>query len=149
MARILLPVLALFWAGLLFGVAYLATPAVFSAETVTRTVGIDATRHSFTVLNRAEIVLALASLLALSRAAAGRWVKGCIVLAVVIVALETFWMLPTLDARSDMVVSGTEPPPSAIHTLYISADTLKLLALLAAGGLAAKSLREDPKEKTS
>ncbi len=150
MPRLLLPIVLLFWAGLLFGVAYLATPAVFTAGSVTRAVGIDATRQSFSLLNRAEIVLAcLAVLLLIRKAASSRMVIGCAALACAIVALETFVLLPELQSRSDMVVAGNEPPPSPIHTLYISADTLELLALLTGGIASVRRLRAEPKEIAS
>ncbi len=147
MRRVLLPVTLLFWAGVVFGVAYVAAPAVFTAASVTRQVGIDATRHSFTLLNRAEIVLAGLSLLLLLRSAAGRIAISATVLACAIVALETLWMLPTLDRRADIVMRGAEPPPSPVHTLYVVGDSVKVLALLAGGVAAVRRLRKVPSEE--
>ena len=56
-------------------------------------------------------------------------------LAALIVALQWLWLLPVLDARAELIIQGGTPEPAPWHALYIAAEILKLLALLALGWL--------------
>ena len=61
-------------------------------------------------------------------------------LAVAIVALQGFWLLPLLDARAELIIQNQTPPPAPWHALYIAIEVLKLAALLLAGGAGLWSL---------
>ncbi len=97
----------------------------------------DVGRQEFGVLSLVEIgfaivTLALATLARPSRRvwtrARGRGAdRG---------ALQALWLLPVLDARAETIIQGGTPPSAPWHALYIVAEVLKLLALLAAGWLA-------------
>ena len=137
----LLAGLLLFWAGLLFGVSFLATPAKFSAPSLELAAAIDVGRQTFRVLNWAEMVLALGALAMVFGAPSKTWVRAAVVLAAALVALETVWLLPFLDSRAEVVIQGGTPPPSSLHVLYIAADVAKLFLLLAAGAGAIASER--------
>ena len=126
-----LVVVLLLWAGILFGVSFLATPAKFSAPSLTLPVAVDVGRSTFAVLNQVELgcaVLSLGLLLAgASRAFAVRLALG---LATLGLLLETLWLLPALDERARMVIDGGTPPSSSLHDVYIGIDAAKLVALL-------------------
>ena len=123
--------LVLLWIGTLLGVSFLATPAKFLAPSLTLPVALDVGRQTFAIFNKVEwlyiVVAALLLMLGVRRAAT---VIGLAVVALV-VASQTFWMLPALDARVGMIIAGGMPPPSRLHTLYIVAEIAKLLALVA------------------
>ncbi|MEX1197855.1 MAG: DUF4149 domain-containing protein [Pseudohongiellaceae bacterium] len=132
-------VLAVLWAGLLLGVSFLATPVKFMAPSLTLPVALDVGRQTFMVFNWVEIALAVA-LIALLAGAPQRWIRGVAVAVALIVALQTLWLLPLLDARVQVILEGSTPPPSQLHTLYIAADTVKLILLGVLGMLAFRSL---------
>ncbi len=125
--------LLFFWAGLLFGVSFLATPAKFAAPSLDLAVAIDVGRQTFRILNRAEIVLALGAVAMIFAAPMKTWVRAAVVLAAALVALETAWLLPVLDARADVFIGGGTVEPSRLHAAYVAADVSKLFLLLAAG----------------
>jgi hypothetical protein len=50
-----------------------------------------------------------------------------------IVALQTVWLLPVLDARVGMILSGQTPPPAAYHLIYVVLEVIKLICLLVGG----------------
>jgi hypothetical protein len=50
-----------------------------------------------------------------------------------IVALQTLWLLPALDARALVYISGSTPPPSHLHLVYIVVEALKLMGLFVLG----------------
>ena len=58
-----------------------------------------------------------------------------------LVASQTLWLLPVLDARVETYLSGEVPPASALHNVYVVVEGLKLLIL---AGVAILSLRRYP-----
>ena len=49
------------WAGLVVGISFIEAPVKFTAPSLPLSVGLDVGRHVFAALNRAELLLALAS----------------------------------------------------------------------------------------
>lgn len=132
--------LALLWAGIAVGVAFVATPAKFLAPSLSLPVALDVGRQTFRVYNGLEIGLAVLAIgLALGSAARRRWLLA-FAIPVFVVAAQALWMIPALDARVLMIQAGHLPPPSPIHTIYIAAEAVKVLALLAAALAPARAL---------
>jgi len=126
--------IALLWAGLSIGVAFLATPAKFTAPSLTLPVALEVGQQTFRVYNGVELVLLLA-LLVLGRwsTTPSRWYLAVLAPAAVILA-QRFWLIPALDLRVLAIQNGQAPaPPSQLHTIYIAAEALKVLWLLALG----------------
>jgi len=48
---------------------------------------------------------------------------------VVALAMQSAWLLPALDERVALIIAGTEPPPSHLHTLYGVVEFTKVAAL--------------------
>jgi len=124
--------LALLWAGLSFGVAFVATPAKFLAPTLTLPVALDVGRQTFRLYNHVELGLSLvAVLLALSATTRRRHALGFAV-PILLVLVQALWLMPALDARTLLIQAGQPAPPSHLHTVYIAVEAVKILALLAA-----------------
>lgn len=124
---------ALLWAGFLAGVSFLATPIKFTAPSLALPVALDVGRVTFAALNKVEIAAAVVLLLLVLTIARSGWnLAGALVLALVVGA-QTLWLLPLLDARVGTIMAGGTPPESNLHTIYIVAETLKLVVLLALG----------------
>jgi hypothetical protein len=123
----------LLWAGLAIGVAFLATPAKFLAPSLSLTVALDIGRHTFRIYNSAELALILA-LLAMGAGShwRRRWYLALLVPAAIVVP-QALWLIPALDHRVSAILAGQPPPPSSLHTVYIAAEGLKVLWLLAVG----------------
>lgn len=127
-------ILATLYIGLLLGVSFLATPVKFLAPSLTLPVALDVGRQTFMVFNITELVCALAlSGLALLAAARRQQVLAGGVL--LLVFIQTVWLLPVLDARVEIILQGSTPPPSQLHNLYIAMDVLKLALLVAVATL--------------
>ncbi len=129
-------VLALLWAGMILGVAFVAVPAQFAADGLSRAQGIDVTRQVFTRFDRIELGLAAAMLLLAVLLRARPLVWALLGLVWLIVALQSLWLLPALDLRADQLLQGQEPPPGPWHGLFAGAEVVKLCALLAAAAAA-------------
>jgi hypothetical protein len=122
------------WLGMTIGVTMIATPMRFAAESITRPVALDVGRVVFAALNKAELA-ALVLLLIIVRASGrsrGLW-AWCSVLALIVVA-QGAWLIPTLAARTDIILAGAEPPPSNAHAIYSTLELAKMAVLLFLGG---------------
>jgi hypothetical protein len=121
--------LALVWAGMLFGVSFLATPAKFLAPSLTLPVALDVGRHTFGLFSIVEVVGAVALLAAAVLIRRGWLILLLASLVGSLVALEFIWLLPALDARVEIILHGGTPEESGLHNLYIAFDAAKLLLL--------------------
>lgn len=129
----LLTALCFPWAGMTLGISFLETPAKFAAPSVTLPIGLDVGRHVFGVFNKVEIGWALLScgLMLLADVRRTSWLP--LLTAWCIVALQTVWLLPVLDARVGMILSGQTPPPASYHLIYVVLEVIKLIFLLVGG----------------
>ena len=121
------------WAGMTVGISMIATPVRFTVESITRPVALDVGRVVFAALNKAEL-LALVLLLVVVRVS-GRsremW-AWCAVLIIIVLA-QGAWLIPELAARTDIIMSGGEPPPSSAHAIYSALELIKIGLLLFLG----------------
>lgn len=133
--------IAFIWFGMTFGVGAIATPARFTAPSITRSVALDVGRAVFSMLNRAEIVALIVLLIVVRFSGrARRWWLVCGALALILIA-QTAWLLPELSARGAEIIAGREPPASMAHGIYTSLELVKLalLAYLGFSSIAAGS----------
>lgn len=121
------------WVGMTVGISLIATPARFTAGSITRANALDVGRVVFAALNRAEFV-ALVLLLVIVRSS-GRsrelW-AWCSALALIVLA-QGVWLIPELAARTDIILVGGEPPPSSAHAIYATLELAKIGLLLFLG----------------
>lgn len=136
---------ATLWLGLLIGVSFLATPVKFLAPSLTLATALEVGRATFALLVHVEWGLAV--LLALAAAWAGRWgawrgLWACIVVAWLILAAESLWLLPILDERAGRIIAAEAPGPSWHHRLYVALEAAKVLILLFVSCRSFLSLRQ-------
>lgn len=124
---------ALLWAGFLAGVSMLATPIKFTAPSLALPVALDVGRVTFAALNKVEIGAALALVLLVVLFGRSMWNVIGAALLVGLVAAQTLWLLPALDARVQIIMEGGVPPESNLHLLYVVAEGVKLLILAGLG----------------
>jgi len=129
---------ATLWLGLLIGVSFLATPVKFQAPSLTLATALEVGQATFALFTRVE--LGLVVLLALAVAWVGRtsaqfglWI--CVGVLALVLAAQSLWLLPILDARIAFITAGETPPPSEHHWLYVALETGKLLILVGLGSM--------------
>lgn len=124
-----------FWAGMVAAISFMEAPVKFTAPSLSLQVGLDVGRHVFGAFNKVEIVLGALMLIAMIVA---RPVKRNIILPAVVLVLlllETAWLLPALDARALKVMAGETPPSTYHHILYVVFETVKLFGLIISGAV--------------
>ena len=121
------------WVGMTVGVSMIATPVRFTATSITRPVALDVGRVVFAALNMAELVAVILLLVIVRVSGRSRelWI-GCSALILIVLA-QGAWLIPELAARTDIVLSGGEPPPSHAHAIYSTLELAKIGLLLVLG----------------
>lgn len=134
LARTLKIAVPFIWFGMVLAISFMEAPLKFQAPGIDLPLGLGIGRLVFFALNKMEIVCGVVLLLAFWRGRSNSGLEtGVLGLALLILVLETVWLLPVLDARAELVISGVEPPFSRLHVVYIVFDALKLVALMMLG----------------
>ncbi len=125
--------LAIAWMGLLIGVSFLATPVKFQASSLELPVALEVGRVTFSAFSKVEWCLSVHLGLAVLSARTSRVEMLLTGIAIVIVAVQTYWLLPVLDARIETVIAGRSLPPSSHHMLYAGLEVCKAVGLAILG----------------
>jgi hypothetical protein len=128
-AVVLQRILPPLWCGMVVAMA-MEAQLKFQAPGITRELGLGIGKIVFTALNRVEIVLAIVltiALFAFFSEKRARIVFGAIV---AVLLAQTFWLIPLLIERIDLITSGQTPPASPAHFIYIAFEVAKILLLL-------------------
>lgn len=130
-ALILQRILPPLWCGMVVAIA-MEAQLKFQAPGITRELGLGIGKIVFTALNRVECVLAILLAIALFAFSAGAARRARVVFAAIafILLAQTFWLIPLLMERIDLITSGQAPPASPMHFVYIAFEIAKILLLL-------------------
>ncbi len=132
--RLLKIAIPFIWFGMVGAISFMEAPLKFQAPGVTLPLGLGIGRIVFQMLNKIEMVMAVILAAAFLIDRRGRGLPFYLFLLTAgILAVQTFWLLPELDARAELVITGETPPGSNEHIVYIVIEAVKLLALLAIG----------------
>ncbi len=131
--KILVVVLTFVWVGLVLGISFLEAPLKFQAPNITLPLGLGIGRLVFGALNKVEWVFTLGIILSFWRGHFSFKVHYLYGFAFGILALQTLWLIPILDARAGQIIAGETPPPTYHHIGFIVVEFCKVAVLLAAG----------------
>jgi hypothetical protein len=132
----LIPATALVWAGMLLGISFLEAWVKFRAPSLSLEEGLDVGRHVFGAFNKVELAFTLALTTCAALARSPRAVTAAIGAVTTIVAVQSLWLLPTLDDRVEVLLAGGTLGDAPYHVLYIGLELLKLALLLLVGSAA-------------
>jgi hypothetical protein len=107
----------------------------FRAMNVTLQIGLSIGRLIFDALNKVECVLLFIILTPILISKHKTTFSYLIYLAIPIVLLiiQTFWILPVLYERVEMILSGNEVSPSLLHFCYLIMEFIKVGCLFIFG----------------
>lgn len=126
------------WAGLILGVSFIATPVKFRASSLTVPIALDVGRVTFQLFNKIEWgVLAVTTLLTLVLSLSRR-IWFFIIALMFILALQTFYLLPTLDLRVDAIMANDPLAPGYLHGVYVIIEGIKLGSVMCCAWMAAR-----------
>lgn len=121
------------WLGMVLAISFLEAPLKFRAPGVTLQIGLGIGRLVFRALNRAEMLLVVAILVALTLGRPSVSVGMAFAIAVVALAAQLLGVRPRLTRRSNEVLAGEGGPRSRAHYAYVSLEVAKVIALVVGG----------------
>lgn len=119
------------WIGFVGAISFMEAWLKFQAPGVTLAIGLGIGRLVFGVLNKVEWVFALAILITSfmgSRPLFG-WQQVFFLVPLLILILQTAWLLPALDIRAGLHIEGQPVPPSNLHFYYVGMEAVKVAGL--------------------
>ena len=140
-APILVPVVALVWAGVTIGGSLIAAPAKFDAPSLDLPTALEVGRAQFFWVGIAEGALCAALIAVLVfRPPVARW---WLAPPVLVFALQQLVLMPLLDARTVRTIAGESVGESPLHHIFAVLEVLKVAALIAAGIAALRAASGD------
>lgn len=139
--------IAFIWFGMVCAISFMEAWLKFEAPGVTLPIGLGIGRLVFAALNKMELIFSLVLFLIFLR---NReffiWKSVWFFAIVVVLMIQTFYLLPTLDSRALRVISGDSVVPSYLHLTYILLEFFKAFSLLIFG---VKNLNQHSGERDS
>jgi len=122
----------LLWLGFVLSISFMEAWLKFQAEGVTLANGLSIGKLIFFALNKVElffIVVLSISTFQTHWTLRRKHLINILVGLTVILLIQTFYLLPALDQRAEMIISGNPPVTSFFHFYYIFLEIIKVIAL--------------------
>lgn len=123
------------WLGFVGAISFMESWLKFSVKEVTLPIGLSIGRKVFGALNKVEIFISLViiCIVLLSLPSISFVMYLLLTIAMVFVLIQTFWLLPMLDKRVDILLKGEKPKKSMLHMYYVSSEIAKVACLIIVG----------------
>ncbi len=128
--------LTFIWIGFVCAISFVEAWIKFQAPGVTLEVGLGIGKLVFNALNRVEWVLSIIILISMIRLGQNpiRGKNLLITISVLILILQTFWLLPELFERANMHIQEQNISSSSFaHYAYIIVEVIKVVLLTTFG----------------
>lgn len=123
------------WVGFVCAISFMEAWLKFRAPGNNLQLGLGIGRLVFNALNKVEIVLAIAIIINIifSKQPYNDWSNIFFLIASGIVLLQSIYLLPALDQRAEIIISGGNVAPSNLHFYYVGLEFIKVISLLIFG----------------
>lgn len=123
------------WTGCIIAISFMESWLKFRAPGVTVSIGLSIGKLVFNALNKMEWLFAVVILVnyILNKQEMASGIIVWFGIAFCFLLVQTFWLLPALDARANAVISGKTLAPSPLHWYYVTGEFIKLSSLFVLG----------------
>lgn len=123
--------LATLWLGFVLAISFMESWIKFRAPGVTLSAGLSIGSLVFRALNRVEWLLLLASAawFAVFKQT-GAAAPALLCAGGLLLAVQTFYLLPKLNARAQALIAGKSVTPSRIHLAFVASEIIKTVLLI-------------------
>lgn len=123
------------WIGFVSAISFMEAWLKFRAPGITLPLGLGIGSLVFKALNLMEWIFALLIItrLILNRKRETSHVTWLFSGILLLLLIQSLWLLPTLDARIPLYQQGMEVPSSPLHLYYIVAEVIKVTLLFIMG----------------
>lgn len=123
------------WLGFVFAISFMEAWLKFQAPGITLPLGLGIGKLVFGALNLMEWVFAviiLGDFLLRKKESIG---KNELWFAIPFLALiiQSFWLLPEMNARAAQIINGVDLPDSNLHYFYVGLEIIKVICLFIFG----------------
>lgn len=122
---------AFLWIGFVCAISFMEAWLKFRAPGITVSLGLGIGRIVFSALNKVEWVLAVAIIgdLLFSKAQPFSLQNVLYLIPLLLLTVQTVWVLPALDARAELHIQGHTVPPSGLHFYFVGMEAVKVVCL--------------------
>jgi uncharacterized membrane protein (DUF485 family) len=123
------------WIGFVCAISFMEAWLKFRAPGITVPLGLGIGRLVFNALNKVELVFALVIIINIfwNTTEILKWQNLAFAIPLTLLFIQTFWLLPALDARAELHIQGQIVPPSNLHFYYVGLELVKLASLTTFG----------------
>lgn len=123
------------WIGFVCAISFMEAWMKFQAPGITLPLGLGIGRIIFQALNKVEWVMGVAILLNLLFVGKDflKLKNISFLLPLLILIIQTVWLLPALDQRAQLIIDGKIVAPSNLHVYFVVMETIKTISLFAFG----------------
>lgn len=123
------------WIGFVCAISFMEAWLKFQAPGITLPLGLGIGRLVFGLLNKVEWVFALAIVIQafVHKVPLLKIRVLILIIPLAILATQTVWLLPALDARAETYIQGEIPPASNLHFYYVAMEAVKVISLFIYG----------------
>lgn len=119
------------WIGFVCAISFMEAWLKFQAPGIDLAIGLGIGKLVFAALNKVEWVLGISIFISLLLAKEN-FIKGTNLLylfTMLILLVQSFWLLPALDERADLYIQQVDIGPSNLHFYYVAMEVLKVFCL--------------------
>jgi len=122
------------WLGFICAISFMEAWLKFTAEGVTLPIGVSIGKLVFSWLNRMEWIFTLVLFFNFFITSQNlNYLKVIFITILGCLVIQSIWLLPLLDKRADLIISGHEIKSSFHHFYYVGLDLIKAFSLLLLG----------------
>jgi len=122
------------WIGFVGAISFMEAWLKFRAPGITLPLGLGIGKLVFNALNKAELAFAMAIVVNLLLSGViWKWKHFLLLIPIVLLLIQTIWLLPALDTRADLHIQALPVPPSNLHFYYVGIEVVKVICLFIFG----------------
>ena len=123
------------WIGFVTAISFIEAWLKFKAPGVTLQIGLGIGRLVFNALNKSEWIFATAICIGIliSKQSFLKPTNLLFYIPLVLLIIQTVWLLPALNNRIEMRLNGIEPTYSPMHIYYVVMEFIKVVSLFIFG----------------
>lgn len=123
------------WIGFVCSISFMEAWIKFRAPNVSLSIGLSIGKLVFSALNKMEWALlgVIAFAFFLSHPKSKFTKSVFLYIPIIILVLQTSWLLPSLHERAEQIIQGNTATSSSIHFYYVFLECIKILSLFALG----------------
>lgn len=122
------------WIGFVCAISFMEAWLKFRAPGITVPLGLGIGRLVFGALNKVEWIFAIAVFLNLFIYKEIKRLNNIFFfIPVLLLVMQTVWLLPELDSRAQLHIDGAAVPPSNLHFWFVGFEVVKTISLFIFG----------------